>query len=268
MTAPLCSVVIPTYRRPGWLREAIESVRAQTLGDWECLVVDAGADPETRAVVAEQQADARIRYLSCTSCGNPGVTRNAGAAAATGQWLAFLDDDDLWLPGKLERQLDAAAERPGAALHCTQVQRFGGDDALWPSRPLPSSLDFDLLLDGNEVACSTVLCRRAFFVAVGGFDETLRICEDYELWLRLARRESLAFLAEPLCRYRVHPGGASARERDLCLALLAVYRLCRSRGWITRRAYRRRARHSFDRLAAAEPALARRWRWRLASWTA
>lgn len=224
MSAPLFSIVVPTFQRAKWLDECLASVAAQTFTDFECIVADDGSADETPAVVAAWSArDARFQHLPLTNGGSPGRTRNLGAARAAGRWLAFLDDDDLWVPHKLERQAEILARRPELALLFGRMDRFGDETGPWPDPPSRAAPDLLALLEGNVVPCSTAVVRADLFRATGGFDATLRFAEDYELWLRLCQRGPLHAMPDVLVRYRVHGTGLSRDERTQveCLARIA-----------------------------------------------
>jgi glycosyltransferase involved in cell wall biosynthesis len=209
MTRPLVSVILPAYNRLTHLCAAIESVRAQTLTDWELIIGDDGSDGDTRTFLS-QLADARIRVLSLSHSGNPSRTRNAAIHAANGEFLAFLDSDDLWLPHKLERQLALMSDRPARRWSYTQVRRIDavGNEAAsegvaeW--RPLDGNIVEPLLRVEALIATPSVIAERDLVLEAGGFDEQQRFCEDYDLWLRLATRSEAGAFSEPLACVRVH----------------------------------------------------------------
>ena len=137
---PLISVVIPTYRRPETLRVAVASILSQTYGRLELMVVSDGPDAETAEVMREIVAgDARVRYHELGANSGPAEARNVGVRMTTGEWVGFLDDDDEWLPKKLELQI--AAMQPGDAerkmmISCRCIYRHGSQDDVWPQRPI------------------------------------------------------------------------------------------------------------------------------------
>jgi glycosyltransferase involved in cell wall biosynthesis len=221
VAAPTFSIVVPTYQRASMLEECLASIAAQTFGDFECIVSDDGSTDETPAVVAAWSArDARFRHHRLSNGGSPGRTRNLGAMTARAPWIAFLDDDDLWLPEKLQRQHDALRDAPEAVLIFGRMDRFGVETGPWPDPPAPARPDLRTLLLGNIVPCSTAVVRASEFRALGGFDETLRFAEDYELWMRLARRGTLVAMPDILVRYRCHAAGISRDEAQqvACMA--------------------------------------------------
>jgi len=212
---PALSIVLATYNQVRWLPGAIATVRAQTMADWELLIADDGSTDETPAVVSQHAGDTRIRYL-------PGphvercATRNRALAAARADLVAFLDTDDRWHPEKLARQLGALASTPAAGF-CYTVARFiDTADRPLPIRKPPVARAgnlFPALARGNPIILASVVARRQLVLDAGGFDETLPVCgcEDWDLWLRLARRHPVAVVDDELTYYR-HPGSSSASQ--------------------------------------------------------
>jgi glycosyltransferase involved in cell wall biosynthesis len=196
-------VILPTFNRAGLLLRALDSIQAQSFPDWDCVVVDDGSSDETPDVVASRgAADPRIRAMRIEHGGTPGRSRNAGIAGSCGELVAFLDDDDEWLPGKLERQLSVFDEEPGAGLAFSRVERFGDEHRPWP-RVLPERPELRTLLASNFIACSTVVARRSALERAGPFDESLPFAQDFDLWLRILRRDPIRGIPEVLARYRV-----------------------------------------------------------------
>ena len=137
----LVSIVIPTYRRPNQVRHAVLSALAQTWSHIEVLVVSDGPDPETRAVLTDLLSD-RLEYMELPENAGPAAARNAGILASHGEWLCFLDDDDLMLSTKVERQMALAdAEVPSRMISCRAIYRHGGRDDVWPDRPIGENED-------------------------------------------------------------------------------------------------------------------------------
>ena len=221
---PSVSIVVATYNQAGFLADAVAGVRAQTFADWELLIADDGSTDETAAVAGRFRDDARIRYLPGPHA-ERAAARNRGVAASTGDLVAFLDADDLWRPEKLGRQVAALAAAPDAGA-CYTASRFVDGDG----RPLPirkpvraiAGRLFPDLVRGNFVILASVVVRRACLVALGGFDATLPVygCEDWDLWLRLARRWPIVALDEELTLYRRH--GTNTRWQDVLASGLAV----------------------------------------------
>jgi glycosyltransferase involved in cell wall biosynthesis len=210
---PLVSVVIPTYKRPGFLTEGLDSVFAQTFTDFEVIVVEDGSR-EARPVL--EPYGNRVRYHWQPNQG-VSVARNTGARLARGSWLAFLDDDDLWLPGKLAAQLALTKREP--ALGIVHTDRYILENGklrrtLRAERGerLPSGWVNRELFFENFILTSSVLFRHELFERLGGFDPALSYGEDYKLWLRAAFECPIGFVDEPLVTYRIHGGGLSDDE--------------------------------------------------------
>jgi glycosyltransferase involved in cell wall biosynthesis len=226
---PTVSVIIPTYNHAPFLPEALESVFAQTCSPLEAIVVDDGSTDKTAEVL--RMYEGRVRVLRQPNRG-VAAARNAGAAAASGELLAFLDADDTWLPAKLERQVARFDGEPEIGLlHCGVAEVDGG------GRQLRVRLDgmegwvsSEMLLFRRGVILgggSAAVIRRAIFLRVGGFDEVLSTSADWDLYYRVARRYPVGFLPEVLVRYRVHSGNMHgnihAMARDMQIAYAKVF---------------------------------------------
>ena len=213
---PLVSVVIPTYNRCDLLVEAIGSVQRQTVRDLEILVCDDGSsDGSAAAVETLARSDERVRWLPGERSGFPGIVRNRGIRAARGEWIAFQDSDDLWLPHKLERQLGLQRSAPGAQFiysHAAALWPSGATQRMTPFRIRRSGRVFETFLLYSVVHTPTVLVRRALLERAGLFDERmpLRVGEDYELYLRLAAEVPFHFVDEDLVHCRAQGDSVSA----------------------------------------------------------
>lgn len=201
------SVVIPTWNRSSLLERSIRSALAQSHPPLEVLVCDDGSTDDTEQVV-RSIGDSRVRWLPGERAGRPAVPRNRGIRAGKGEWIAFLDDDDVWLPEKLEKQL-AQLHGSGCRAVCSQAlanDDLNGTDAyrLGWTGPL---LGFHDLLQGNRVICSTAMIHRSLLSSVQGFPEAagLTSMEDYALWLRVATVTDFSFVSEPLAIYADAP---------------------------------------------------------------
>jgi glycosyltransferase involved in cell wall biosynthesis len=205
------SAVIPTYNRADYLPQAIDSVLGQTHPVREVIVVDDGSTDDTGRVVASYGN--RVRYIRREN-GGEAAGRNTGVQAATQEWVAFLDSDDMWLPQKIEAQAAALSAYPESGLcYCEDGQpdsnsRFEGSPRIVPPRPKESM--YRLLLDRSLVGISTVMVRRELMLAVAPFDTTLHWGVDWELLARLARITEFVEVDETLVYYRLHAGSITA----------------------------------------------------------
>lgn len=212
---PLVSVVVPSHNRARLLRRTLQSILAQHLTDLEVVLVDDGSTDETAEIAS--RADPRIQVLRNRQPTGVSAARNRGIAAARGEWIAFCDDDDLWSPDKLSRQL-TAAERAGAAWAYSGEVNI--DDKL---RVLSGGPPWDpqnvvaLLPRWNPLPSggSNVVVRAEVLAAVGGFDPSLRRTEDWDLWIRIARRGPPACVREPLVAYRFHMGNLAIDPAEM-----------------------------------------------------
>jgi glycosyltransferase involved in cell wall biosynthesis len=214
---PLVSIVMPTYNRADVIGETIKSILAQHLRNFELVVISDGSTDNTEAVV-ESYRDSRIKLVKQTNSGGPARPRNTGVEYAKGKYIAFCDDDDLWMPEKLQRQVEVMEQQSDAALCFTGGVTFGDRDLL-SKRAVKKGVDrdhFQALLYGNFIANSSVLVRKSVLEEVGPFniEKFLHGAEDYEMWLRIAHRYRLVRIDEPLIRYRVHRNNL-ARNRAL-----------------------------------------------------
>jgi glycosyltransferase involved in cell wall biosynthesis len=204
------SVVIPTRDRSELLATTLRSVLWQRGVDMEVIVVDDGSTDATPEVVSGAD-DARVALVRREEAGGPSAARNLGAARAGGEWLAFVDDDDVWAPTKLARQV-AAADEAARGWSYVGAVTVDPDLSVVGGRPPPSPEEVVATLPrSNPIpgGGSNVVLRRGELDQVGGFDERLAQCEDWELWVRLARSGPPAAVSEPLMGYRVHTGGTS-----------------------------------------------------------
>jgi len=232
------SVVLPTYNRADRLAGALASALAQHHPVHEVLVCDDGSTDDSAAVV-EQAGDPRVRWLpAAVNSGSPAEPRNRGVAAATGEWVAFLDSDDLWLPTHVASLL-ATATRAGAPIACGNAWLdHPGDPAVDRyHRRLPARLGRLGLLWDNRVITSTVLARTDLLRAVAPFPRGygFGIYEDYSVWLRVSLHTVIPVCQEPTIVYhRDTPGAASGQVRtypSLQATAAEHRRWCRSHGY-------------------------------------
>lgn len=225
---PTVSVVIPTYNRAQYIGACLKSVLDQSFSDFEILVIDDGSTDNTREVVARFK-DPRISYEWQANSGRPSVPRNRGIELSRGDYIAFLDSDDLWLPSKLEKQMAVAKRHPEAALiYCLarQFDETGDKDLVSPYRLKRSGSVYPFLLFYSFIPALTVLVQRRHLAQVGVFDTRpeFKAVEDYELWLRMAARYPVRFVPEVLAKYRIHGSNISADKFAEFDKLEALYK--------------------------------------------
>ncbi len=217
MGMPEVSIVLPTYNRLPLLRRAVASVIAQTFRDWELIVVDDGSTDATRDYL-EAIGDARVRPIWLEHCGITSA-RNAGLRLARGEWVAFHDSDDLWLPEKLEWQLQRVTAHPACRWSYTRYSFIDTNGTPLPERsnllPLPVSGHIlePLLRFEVSTAVPTMLVQRSLIEEIGGFDARMLFLSDYDFILRLAACSEVYALAEMLTLVREHLGRTTARLR-------------------------------------------------------
>ncbi len=216
-TMPLVSVIIPCYNAQRYIGATIASVLAQKDIALEIIVVDDGSRDDSVALVRKGFPAVRIVEQA-----NAGVAaaRNTGIAAARGEWIAFIDADDIWLPGKLAAQLAQLAALPECRM-CYTAWKVWPSDVPQPAQDYLARLQDEamdtarwsgasgwiypqLLLD-CVVWTSTVLMKRTLLAELNGFDTSLRLGEDYDLWLRASRITPIVRVARPYALYRMHP---------------------------------------------------------------
>ena len=197
MNSPAVSVIIPSYNRRETIGRALDSVLNQTYALHEVIVVDDGSTDETAERVEKDYPSVQIVKQS-----NQGVSaaRNTGIAASTGEWLAFLDSDDRWLPQKLMQQMTALERAPG--------HRVCHTDEIWIRRGVrvnqmnkhrkSGGRIFERCLELCCISPSSSIVHRSVFSDLGPFDESLPACEDYDLWLRITAREPVLYVDEML----------------------------------------------------------------------
>jgi glycosyltransferase involved in cell wall biosynthesis len=205
--APRVSVVIPTYNAAAFLAEAVASARAQTYAPVEVVVVD-DASADGTADLAESLGARAVRQEENRG---PSAARNRGVAVATGDVVAFLDADDAWLPWHLELCVAALGAHPRAAVACTEPIPWSAEPPSRPAAPrseVPGDATLALLGESFVEQAGAVV-RRTAVAEAGGYDESRRYAEDFDLWLRIAARHQFVRVRAPGLRRRPHPGQAS-----------------------------------------------------------
>lgn len=215
------SVIIPTYNREQMIGRAIRSVLSQTYEDYEIIVVDDGSTDHTENVV-EQIADERIRYIRLEHNYGAGYARNIGIRESRHDYIAFLDSDDEWKRFKLELQMQRMQELPEEVglVYCRMSGEHGDGSGRFciPSYGYDRSFlegdMFPFLLRRNVIGTPSMLIRRACLEQTGGFKESLRCVEDYELVLRIARNWQIGFVDEELVEIHKTEGSLTYRGQD------------------------------------------------------
>ncbi len=207
---PTVSVIMPSLNAAPYIREAIDSALAQTHPVLEVIVVDGGSKDGTRELVAGYGKPVLLVDQSRTRRKGIGAGRNLGIGAASGEWMAFLDADDWWDPGKTAEQFRSLEECPGAALSYTGiciVSELSGERRIH----LPRSPDeiWPRLRWNNELGASSVMVKRSALVELGGFREDLAGWEDWEMWVRLRLHNHFVYCPSPLSFYRVWANNTS-----------------------------------------------------------
>ena len=204
MPAPLFSVIIPTYNRAGKVVRALKSVLAQTLADYEVWVVDDGSSDATAEALAPYMG--KIHYLPIPNSGVSNA-RNTGIRESSGRYIAFLDSDDVWHPQKLECYARAVQSHPRAGLFYSQIKIINeAGKMLWvdKSRAVDGSGYLSLLM-GNFIATSSAVARRSSLPGGDWFDGMMSPCEDWDLWLRVARQNPICLVPAVLADIEYAP---------------------------------------------------------------
>lgn len=207
--SPLFSVIIPTYNCAGKIVRAVHSVLAQTHTDYEILVIDDGSLDNTVEVL--KPFENLIKYQR-KSNGGVSTARNLGIELAKGDYVAFLDADDWWYPTKLQRVAHHIKARPDVCLFYTNLDLVkNSGKKLWTSYTCDKGAKSYLaLLKGNYISTSTIVARRDVLMEMGGFDISLPSCEDWDLWIRMARFHPILHIAEVLSAYEYLSDGLSS----------------------------------------------------------
>lgn len=224
---PRVSVLIATRDYGQYLGDAIRSVLAQTLTEWEMILVDDGSRDHTPEVVRPFLDDPRIRYIRTDTLGQVRA-KNLALRLSRAPLVAYLDGDDLWLPSKLERQVRLMDSDPGIGVVYTRRFLINPDGEIisFVEPEFPRGMVFDQILLNNFVCFSSVLVRRDVLEHVGAFSSNLDLAIDYDLWLRVANHYSFDFMDEPLVKYRTGHGNLSKRIVERITTVFSTMRRC------------------------------------------
>lgn len=230
-SAKLVSICIPAFEAQGFIEFALESVRSQTYAHWELIVVEDASTATVADAVHRFAGEVAqsVRYLAHERNLGPNVARNTAARAAQGEWLAFLDADDRWSPEHLWHLLERQAQTQADVIYSSCLLMDSATPGLLeqrsPSEQALQSFPISLFKRLMLIQPSSVLMSKASLARIGGWDATLRHCEDLELWLRAARSD-LRFEFSPVdsCMYQRHEGSISRHSSKMAEALAEIYR--------------------------------------------
>lgn len=221
MDSPLISVVIPVYNGSNYMREAVESVLAQTYTNYEILLIDDGSKDNTWEIIQEyvQKYPDKIRGFHKEN-GGVSTALNLGIAEMKGEWFAWLSHDDLWLPEKLEKQVAFMNLCPSGGLYYSGYYYINETGDILEAKDgafFPSSINVAVLLGKNYINGITVLIRKDCLDAVGGFDTQYRCVQDWDLWIKIALKYDIYLLPEKLAKNRLHSSQTGAKIPKKCL---------------------------------------------------
>lgn len=221
---PQVSVIVTTYNREKYLKETIQSILDQTFTDFELIVVDNFSNYDFFEVM-ESFNDSRIKPFQNQNNGIIAVNRNYGISKATGKYLAFCDDDDLWMPEKLEKQV-SLIEVCRADVVCSNIVRFSKTiENVNPVKVKDFSISLGRLLRKNPIATSSVLIKKSSIVYFSESPMLITI-EDYDLWIRLFMEGySIYYIGQPLIYYRVSQQNTSRGINNVLLPIRRMYML-------------------------------------------
>jgi glycosyltransferase involved in cell wall biosynthesis len=220
------SVIIPVYNGVRFIAEAVSSALSQTHQDIEVVVVNDGSPDTSKDIIQPLLRDPRVKYHEQANSGVANA-RNTGIRLSTGEYIAFLDQDDLWDPSKLARQVAYMEKNPAVALVHSDIvfidaqgHPISTPDWAWVQDASGNCLD-DLVM-GNRIATLTAMVRRGYLDGVGWFRQEVAPADDWDLWLRLAARHPFGFIPEPLGLYRLHGDNESSNYLKMQIAETSV----------------------------------------------
>jgi glycosyltransferase involved in cell wall biosynthesis len=225
MNKPFFTVIIPTYNCVDFLKRALPSVIDQTFTDFEVIVIDNSSTDGTREYLSNIN-DNRLNIITVQNNGIIAYSRNKGIMQARGQWLSFLDSDDLWYPNKLGKLYDSIHEHPEAVFICHDCKKMVNSSAVGiiKSGPVTPNMYEQLVFDFSILPTSTVTIKKSVALKTHGFSERMDFVtvEDYEYWIRLAKEGSFFKLPEVLGEYTIHGENESRKSEIQANAVLAV----------------------------------------------
>jgi len=240
---PKVSVIIPTYNRAKYITEAIESVLNQTYKDYEIIIIDDGSTDNTKQVLDEYllskgfKIDNKENYCLCSLTAKPYTliryiyqenkgeagARNRGIREARGEYIAFLDSDDLWLPNKLKIQVGNLDNNCNIGMNYCTAKIMNTQGELLCFRPAQPALNGEDFLKGKRVSM-TVLVRKDCFSNIDMFDEEIKVGVDTEMWIRLSLKYKIEHINQPLVIMRVHGENISNNEEETYIGHIRIYK--------------------------------------------
>ena len=242
---PKVSVIIPTYNHSHYILETLQSVFDQNFTDYEIIVVNDGSPDDAAQILAPLVAQGEIEYIEQPNAGQA-AARNRGLARAQGEFIAFLDDDDLWPPDKLEWQTACLEAHSDVVFVSGTVQEIDDQGREWgrPYGPM-GTVSFESLFGGNPfISPGQILIRASAFQKTGGLNTTLWGTDDFDLWFRLAQHGKIVTSPRLALFYRRHSGNASRNATKMFVNCLKTVKIHlekvprRKRAWFYRGIYR------------------------------
>lgn len=221
------SIILPVYNGARYVACALRSVLAQTFSDFEVVVVNDGSTDQSREAIRPFLTDRRVKYIEQANAG-VAAARNTALTAASGRLVAFIDQDDLWLPDKLKLQVSVMDSRPGVGLIHTAYElidaegRPMGEPSFHRWRPDVEGRCLRDLFIRNRVALPTAMARRSSLDKAGPFDSRIDGADEYAIWLQISAHAEVAYLPTVLARYRVHDSNASHNVLKMATAELGA----------------------------------------------
>lgn len=222
---PLVSVIMPTYNYAQFIGDAVKSVINQTYKNWELIIIDNYSEDNTEEIVNSFD-DPRIKYIKFRNNGIIAASRNLGIKESAGEWVAFLDSDDVWYPSKLEKVKQAVIANPEAILVCHNERQInnGVPGKILRCGPFFNNMYERLLFEGNMLLTSALVVERYILLSTGGFsaEKEFVTSEDYEYWMRLARVGKFHFINEVLGEFHIHGKNESLNAERYARAFISV----------------------------------------------
>jgi glycosyltransferase involved in cell wall biosynthesis len=248
---PVVSVIIPTYNRANYIKKSLQSAVSQTVRDIEIIIINNYSTDNTLEVISSFN-DTRIKIINFKNGGVIAKSRNQGMVQSTGRYIAFLDDDDIWCPDKLELQIEYLESHPEfGAVYSNAIiidEKDNRKGYLIKRGQAKEGQIFQHLLGGNFITILTVLMRRELLESIGLFNEepSLIAVEDYEYWMRTAFKFGFGYISKPLALYRIH-GTSISKKNSVALLRQKVLRMLLDDSSVAEK-YKNKIIHNIERL--------------------